>query len=90
MPTYDYHCAKCGPMEVFQSMRDDALTVCPECGSKRFQKQVSGGAGVIFKGDGFYETDYNRSSSYANAAKQESGGSCGSGCACHPSGGGDE
>lgn len=81
MPTYDYCCARCGEMEIFQSIKDDALAACPECGSKRFQRQISGGAGVIFKGEGFYETDYNRSSDYAKAAKQEA---CGSDCACAP------
>ena len=74
MPTYDYECAKCGQMEIFQSMREDALTKCPECGSKRFSRLISGGAGVIFKGEGFWETDYNRSADYAKQAKAESSG----------------
>lgn len=74
MPTYDYYCETCGPMEIFQSMRDDALTTCPECGSSGFSKQVSAGAGVIFKGSGFYETDYKRAGEAkpkAEAAKGE-------------------
>ena len=75
MPTYDYHCARCGEMEIFQSIREDALTACPECGSKRFERRISGGAGVIFRGSGFYETDYNRSGDYSKAAKAEAGGS---------------
>jgi len=74
MPTYDYLCAKCGEMEVFQSIRDDALERCPQCGSKRFSRQISAGAGVIFKGSGFWETDYNRSSEYRKQSKAEGGG----------------
>lgn len=75
MPTYDYECAHCGAMEVFQSMREDALTECPKCGSKHFTKQVSAGAGVIFKGEGFWETDYNRSADYKKASSGETGSS---------------
>lgn len=71
MPTYDYECARCGTMEIFQSMKDDALKSCPECGSRKFHKLVSKGAGVIFKGQGFWETDYNRSSSYQEEQRKE-------------------
>lgn len=72
MPTYDYACARCGEMEVFQSIRDDALRACPECGSADFRKLVSVGAGVIFKGDGFYTTDYERGSGSAYRKQAES------------------
>ena len=66
MPTYDYVCAKCGhAFEKVQSMKDDALTVCPKevCPGKKWGKgkvnrQVGSGAGLIFKGSGFYITDY--------------------------------
>jgi len=58
-------------------MRDDPLTSCPECGSKCFERQISGGAGVIFKGSGFYETDYNRSQDYQQSAKSEREGAKG-------------
>ena len=75
MPTSDYHCDHCGPMEIFQSIKDDTLKRCPECGSRKFRKQISSGAGIIFKGDGFWETDYNRSQQYQQQAKQESGAS---------------
>jgi len=74
MPTYDYNCARCGTVEIFQSMRDDPLKQCPNCGSKRFKREISGGAGVIFKGSGFWETDYNRGTDYQKAAKAEGGG----------------
>jgi putative FmdB family regulatory protein len=57
MPTYEYECKKCGNrFEVFQSMSDEPIKKCPECG-KQVRRLVSGGAGVIFKGSGFYVTD---------------------------------
>lgn len=79
MPTYQYECAKCGEvLEIFQSMKDDALEVCPKekCaqarwGRGRIRRQVGAGAGLIFKGSGFYITDY-RSEGYKSAAKKES------------------
>ncbi len=59
MPTYDYACQKCDhTFEQFQSMRDDPLTKCPACGKKSLKRLVGGGAGLIFKGSGFYITDY--------------------------------
>lgn len=81
MPTYQYECAKCGHLfEVFQSMKDNALDVCPKdrCAQKRWgrgkvQRQLGVGAGLIFKGSGFYITDY-RSESYKAAAKKDSEG----------------
>jgi putative FmdB family regulatory protein len=73
MPTYDYHCARCGDMELFQSIKAEALTRCPECGSKRFERRISCGGGVIFKGSGFWETDYNRSGDYRSRAEKERG-----------------
>lgn len=77
MPTYDYRCQHCGPMEIVQRMSDSTLTVCPKCGSSDFSKEISAGVGVIFKGDGFWETDYNRSSDYQSKAKADSGGASG-------------
>jgi len=73
MPTYDYKCEKCGhQFEFFQSMKDDRLTDCPldECDGN-VQRLIGTGAGIIFKGSGFYETDY-RSDSYKKAAKADS------------------
>jgi putative FmdB family regulatory protein len=78
MPTYAYVCNKCGhEFEKFQSMKDRALATCPEdlCGQKRWgkgkvQRQLGTGAGMIFKGSGFYITDY-RSEGYKQAAKKD-------------------
>jgi putative FmdB family regulatory protein len=57
MPTYEYECTKCSHrFEVFQSMSDEPVKKCPECG-KQVRRLVSGGLGVIFKGSGFYVTD---------------------------------
>ena len=62
MPTYEYKCTKCGhTFEAFQSMNDKPLTRCPKCKST-VRRLMSGGMGVIFKGSGFYTTDYKRSS----------------------------
>jgi putative FmdB family regulatory protein len=61
MPTYDYKCAACGHrFEAFQSITADALDKCPECGRKRLERLIGAGAGVIFKGSGFYPTDYKQ------------------------------
>ena len=79
MPTYEYICEKCGTQfEQFQSISADPLEVCPKqlCSQPRWGKgkvkrAISGGAGLIFKGSGFYITDY-RSESYKEAAKKDS------------------
>ncbi|MGI9256965.1 MAG: FmdB family zinc ribbon protein [Salinispira sp.] len=58
MPYYDYECSECGHVfEVFQNMSDDALTDCPECKKSALRRLVSGGAGIIFRGSGFYVND---------------------------------
>jgi putative FmdB family regulatory protein len=63
MPLYDYKCNKCAhQFEVLQSMKDKTLKKCPECGNNSLKKLVSGGAGLIFKGSGFYLTDYKSKS----------------------------
>lgn len=73
MPTYEYQCADCGfKFEKFQSMTASALRKCPRCGKMSLRRLIGIGAGVIFKGSGFYETDY-RSESYKNAAEKETG-----------------
>ncbi len=82
MPTYEYACQKCGQnFDAFQSMRDEPFQVCPKelCrqakwGKGKVKRQLGTGAGLIFKGSGFYITDY-RSNSYKEGAKKESGGS---------------
>ncbi len=79
MPTYEYICSKCDhQFDLFQSITERPLTVCPKdkCGMKRWGKGkvkrvIGAGAGLIFKGSGFYITDY-RSESYKEAAKKES------------------
>ena len=59
MPTYEYACQKCGhEFEQFQSMRDEPLKKCPKCKKAGLKRLVGGGAGLIFKGTGFYITDY--------------------------------
>lgn len=63
MPTYEYECTKCGhKFEAFQSIKAEALTKCPKCKGK-VKRLLGSGAGIIFKGTGFYETDYKRKSS---------------------------
>lgn len=70
MPTYHYRCGKCAhEFDQFQSIMDDALTDCPECDGK-IVRVISGGAGLIFKGSGFYQTDY-RSKSYQSDANKD-------------------
>ena len=72
MPTYEYACPHCGIVEVFQSITEKALTRCPQCKKRKVSRMMSGGAGVIFKGSGFWETDYNRSDDYKSKSKSES------------------
>lgn len=84
MPTYEYECDKCKKtFEAFQSMKDDAFTVCPKelCrqktwGKGKVRRLLGTGAGLIFKGSGFYITDY-RSEGYKSAAQKDSGSSGG-------------
>jgi len=72
MPTYEYKCNACGhEFEAFQSIKDDPLTTCPRCGKEKVQRLISAGGGLLFKGSGFYITDY-RSSSYKQAASKDS------------------
>ena len=72
MPTYEYICEKCDhEFEVFQSIKADPLTDCPQSRCKgKVRRLIGTGAGIIFKGSGFYETDY-RSDSYKKAADAE-------------------
>jgi putative FmdB family regulatory protein len=63
MPTYDYSCAACGHrFERFESINDDAVKACPKCGKKKAKRMLGTGAGLIFKGSGFYTTDYKKPS----------------------------
>ena len=78
MPNYDYECDACGhEWEMFQRMVEDPIKQCPECKKKKARRLFGTGAAIMFKGSGFYETDY-RSDSYKKAAKadkEKSGGS---------------
>jgi putative FmdB family regulatory protein len=61
MPTYEYACSKCGHhFDQFQSMRDEPLKRCPKCHKLALKRLIGGGAGLIFKGSGFYITDYRK------------------------------
>lgn len=96
MPTYDYICEHCDhELEAFHSMNDAPLKDCPACGKPKLKRQIGLGAGIIFKGSGFYETDYKRksggeSSSDGKTSKGESASDakpatatpCGGACAC--------
>lgn len=73
MPTYDYQCQKGHRFEVFQRMSDEPVAECPECGEAA-RRVISGGAGFLFKGDGFYITDY-RSDEYKKKASADKPGS---------------
>jgi len=71
MPTYEYRCEKCGHLfEKLQSITAKTIRKCPKCGKPALKRLIGTGAGIIFKGSGFYATDY-RSESYKKAAKSE-------------------
>ncbi len=72
MPTYEYECAGCGnKWELFQSITADPVKKCPKCGKNKAKRLIGTGSSIIFKGSGFYTTDY-RSESYKQGAKAES------------------
>ena len=69
MPTYEYKCKRCQySFEAFQSILAKPVTICPRCGGT-VERLISGGVGIIFKGTGFYETDYKRKSTGDNGRK---------------------
>ncbi|HLB72934.1 MAG TPA: zinc ribbon domain-containing protein [Sedimentisphaerales bacterium] len=71
MPTYEYACGSCGcELERLESIKARPLRKCPKCGRNKLQRLIGTGAGIIFKGSGFYETDY-RSESYKKGAESE-------------------
>jgi len=71
MPTYEYVCDKCGhEFELFQSMKDEPIKKCPVCKANKVRRMIGSGAGIIFKGSGFYETDYKRKSSSGTSHKE--------------------
>jgi putative FmdB family regulatory protein len=73
MPTYEYKCDACGnTFEKYQSITSKPIRKCPKCGKNKVKRLIGTGGGLIFKGSGFYITDY-RSDQYKNAAKSDSG-----------------
>lgn len=71
MPTYDYECDACGhEMELFQGINDPVKKKCPECGKLKLKRLFGTGAAIVFKGSGFYQTDY-RSDGYKKAAEAD-------------------
>lgn len=95
MPTYEYECSACGhSFEELQSMTDAKLTKCPKCGKKKLDRLIGSGSGMIFKGSGFYETDYKKKVPPPSESKTETtkptpkpeakpSAPCGGGCSCH-------
>ena len=72
MPTYDYHCDACEhEFEVFQSINDPKKRKCPECGKNKLRRLFGTGGAIVFKGSGFYQTDY-RSDNYKKGAAADS------------------
>jgi putative FmdB family regulatory protein len=72
MPTYDYECDACGhAMELFQGINDPVKKKCPDCGKNKLKRLFGTGAAIVFKGSGFYQTDY-RSEGYKKAAAADS------------------
>lgn len=74
MPTYEYQCRECGhSFDEYQSITADALVICPNCGKRSLKRVMGTGGGLIFKGSGFYQTDYkkNGSSPSTSTAKKE-------------------
>ena len=86
MPTYEYECSACGhAFEALQTMTDPKLSKCPKCKKNKLARLIGSGSGVIFKGTGFYETDYKRKSEPKPSSKEAP---CGSGsCPMKSSGG---
>ena len=80
MPTYDYKCRECAhTFAVVQSMTEKAKVDCPDCGKKSLVRLIGAGAGIIFKGSGFYETDYKKKNGKASKSAPtpcESAASC--------------
>lgn len=84
MPTYDYVCGACGhALEIFQSITEAPKKKCPSCGKSKLERRIGAGAGILFKGGGFYQTDY-RSESWKAGEKKESGAATADGGAAKP------
>jgi len=92
MPIYEYQCLACGhELEAVQSMKDDPLRHCPVCDTAELRRRIPRGTAMIFKGTGFYETDYRRKGAReekecpvaAEVKALEKPAGCAGGCACH-------
>ncbi len=71
MPTYEYHCQSCGHrFDVLQKITEEPLTRCPKCHRARLKRLIGAGLGVIFKGSGFYTTDYKRSGANGSSSRK--------------------
>lgn len=89
MPTYQYECSSCGhEFEILQSMKDKKLKKCPKCGKLKLVRLIGGGSGLIFKGSGFFATDYKKNTEGSHSkAKSSSDKAChshGGTCGCAP------
>lgn len=72
MPTYQYECSGCGhEFEVLQSMQQPKLKKCPQCGKNRLARLIGTGGGIIFKGSGFYATDYKKKGSSKSGSEKD-------------------
>ena len=72
MPTYEYRCKSCGhEFEEFQSMSADPLVMCPKCANPSLKRLMSSGVGLVFKGSGFYQTDYKKSGASSNSTSSK-------------------
>ena len=85
MPTYDYRCQACGhEFENFQSIRQPALRKCPKCRKPKLERLIGSGAGILFKGGGFYQTDYRSESYKRGESSEKDGGKVASGSSDAP------
>jgi len=79
MPTYEYRCKSCGyEFEEFQSMSAEKLVICPKCAEPSLKRLMSSGVGLLFKGSGFYQTDYKKTSSSTSSQNKKSESKTGS------------
>ena len=77
MPTYEYECLNCGHnFEISHSMSDQPIKKCPKCEKLKLKRLIGSGAGIIFKGSGFYATDYKKSKRVSKEGKSQSDKSC--------------
>ncbi len=84
MPTYAYRCTECHHhFDALQKITDKPLVECPNCHKNKLQRGPGGGIGLVFKGTGFYQTDYGNPPKPENKPQDPPKGSCGGSCDCH-------